>query len=221
MHGIIEQTQLGATGSRTSDAWTDEELLLGYRSRGDRMAFGELVHRYERELFGYLRHYLGDVQQAEDVFQQTFLQVHLKCEQFEPGRKVRPWLYTIATNQAIDLQRRNRRHRMASLDRRIGGDSEDEAGALGQLLDSARLLKGPEPGPVREAELAESREQVRRAVEDLPEPTRQVVILVYFQGLKYREAADVLSIPVGTVKSRLHTAIHKLSETLTSTRLPK
>jgi RNA polymerase sigma-70 factor (ECF subfamily) len=48
-----------------------------------------------------------------------------------------------------------------------------------------------------------------------------VVILVYFQGLKYREAADVLSIPVGTVKSRLHTAIHKLSETLTSTRLPK
>ena len=131
------------------------------------------------------------------------------------GRKVRPWLYTIATNQAIDLQRRNRRHRMASLDRRIGGDSEDEAGALGQLLDS------PGPGPARQTELAESREQVRRAVEDLPEPARQVVILVYFQGLKYREAAQVLSIPVGTVKSRLHTAIHKLSETLTCTRLPK
>ena len=215
MHGTIEHTQPGATGSRTSDAWTDEELLLGYRSRGDRRAFGELVHRYERELFGYLRHYLGNAEQAEDVFQQTFLQVHLKCEQFEPGRKVRPWLYTIATNQAIDLQRRNRRHRMASLDRRIGGDSEDEAGALAQLLDS------PEPGPAREAQLAESREQVRRAVEDLPEPTRQVVILVYFQGLKYREAAQVLSIPVGTVKSRLHTAIHKLSETLTCTRLPK
>lgn len=215
MHGTIEHTQPGATGSRASDAWTDEELLLGYRSRGDRRAFGELVHRYERELFGYLRHYLGDAEQAEDVFQQTFLQVHLKCEQFEPGRKVRPWLYTIATNQAIDLQRRNRRHRMASLDRRIGGDSEDEAGALAQLLDS------PEPGPARAAQLAESREQVRSAVEDLPEPTRQVVILVYFQGLKYREAAQVLSIPVGTVKSRLHTAIHKLSETLTCTRLPK
>ncbi len=221
MHGTIEHTQPGATGSRAPDAWTDEELLLGYRSRGDRRAFGQLVHRYERELFGYLRHYLGDAEQAEDVFQQTFLQVHLKCEQFEPGRKVRPWLYTIATNQAIDLQRRNRRHRMASLDRRIGGDSEDEAGALGQLLDSARLLKGPEPDPARAAQLAESREQVRRAVEDLPEPTRQVVMLVYFQGLKYREAAQVLSIPVGTVKSRLHTAIHKLSETLTCTRLPK
>ena len=221
MHAIIEQSQPDATGSRVSDALTDEELLLGYRSRGDRRAFTELVNRYEGELFGYLRHYLGDVQQAEDVFQQTFLQVHLKCEQFEQGRKVRPWLYTIATNQAIDLQRRNRRHRMISLDRRNGGDSQDEAGGLSQLLDSPRLLKGPEPGPAQQTELAERRRQVRRAVEDLPEPARQVVILVYFQGLKYREAADVLSIPVGTVKSRLHAAIHKLGETLTSIRLPK
>ncbi len=215
MHGIIEQAHVGATGSGGSDAWTDEELLLSYRSRGDRRAFNQLVHRYERELFGYLRHYLGDAEQAEDVFQQTFLQVHLKCEQFEPGRKLRPWLYTIATNQAIDLQRRNRRHRLPSLDRRSGGDSQDETGTLGQLLDS------PEPGPAQRAELAERRAEVRRAVAELPEPTRQVVLLVYFQGLKYREAADVLSIPVGTVKSRLHTAIHKLSETLTSTRLPR
>ena len=215
MHGTIEQTRSDATRSQPSDAWTDEQLLLGYRSRGDRSAFSELVHRYERELFGYLRHYLGDADQAEDVFQQTFLQVHLKCEQFEPGRKVRPWLYTIATNQAIDLQRRNRRHRMASLDRRIGGDSENEAGALGQLLAS------PGPSPIEQTESAEASQQVRRAVEDLPEPAKQVVILVYFQGLKYREAAEVLSIPVGTVKSRLHTAIHKLSETLTTTRLPK
>jgi RNA polymerase sigma-70 factor (ECF subfamily) len=215
MHGIIEQSRLGGTRSGGSDASTDEELLLGYRSRGDLWAFNQLVHRYEKELFGYLRHYLGSAEQAEDVFQQTFFQVHLKCEQFEPGRKVRPWLYTIATNQAIDLKRRNRRHRMASLDRRNGGELEDETGALLDLLDTS------EPGPAQQAELAESREQVRRAVDDLPEAARQVVILVYFQGLKYREAAEVLAIPVGTVKSRLHAAIHKLSETLTWTRLPK
>jgi RNA polymerase sigma-70 factor (ECF subfamily) len=213
MSGTIEQVHLGATGPL--DSWSDEELLLGYRSRGDRQAFSVLVHRYERELFGYLRHYLGSAEQAEDVFQLTFLQVHLKCEQFEPGRRVRPWLYTIATNQAIDLQRRNRRHRMASLDRRNRGDSEDESGTLGQLLDSAV------PDPAEETESAEHRENVRRAVDDLPESARQVVLLVYFQGLKYREAAEVLSIPVGTVKSRLHTAIQKLSETLSTTRLPK
>jgi len=215
MSGTIEHLQPSATAAGAPDAWTDEELLLGYRSRGDRRAFDELVHRYERELFGYLRHYLGNAEMAEDVFQQTFLQVHLKCEQFEPGRKVRPWLYTVATNQAIDLQRRNRRHRMVSLDRRAAVNSEDETGGLVELLVS------PEPDPVEQAESAERGEQVRRAIEGLPEQTKQVVILVYFQGLKYREAAEVLSIPVGTVKSRLHAAIHKLSEALTRTHLPK
>jgi RNA polymerase sigma-70 factor (ECF subfamily) len=145
---------------------------------------------------------------AEDAFQTTFLQVHLKCDQFDPGRKVRPWLYTVATNQAIDAQRRNRRHRMVSLDRRAGNHQGDDAGALIDLLD------GDEPGPEDWLESAERRRFVRQAVEELPEALRQVVLLVYYQGLKYREAAEVLSIPVGTVKSRLHAAIHKLNHTL-------
>ena len=215
MNGTIEQMPPSATLCETAERWTDEELLLEYRSNGGRGAFNELVHRYERELFGYLRHYLGNAETAEDVFQQTFLQVHLKCQQFEPGRKVRPWLYTVATNQAIDMQRRNRRHRMVSLDRRLGGDSEDGAGGLIELLDS------PEPGPVQRAETGERSKEVRQAIDQLPQQARQVVILVYFQGMKYREAAEVLSIPVGTVKSRLHAAINKLSETLTPTHLPK
>ena len=215
MHRTIEQSQLGATGPIASDARTDEELLLGYRSRGDRLAFGDLVHRYERELFGYLRHYLGDAAQAEDVFQQTFLQVHLKCDQFEPGRKVRPWLYTIATNQAIDYQRRNRRHRMSSLDRVPRGNPEGETGTLAELLGVS--ADGPDAG----AEAAEQSETLRRAVDALPGLCRQVVILVYFQGMKYREAAEVLSVPVGTVKSRLHTALQKLTQSLSHVSLPK
>ncbi len=215
MNGTIKHSQLSETITDAPERLTDEELLLGYRSEGDRDLFDELVHRYERELFGYLRHYLGDADMAEDVFQQTFLQVHLKCEKFEPGRKVRPWLYAVATNQAIDMQRRNRRHRMVSLDRRTAGNSDDDQGALIELLDA------PDPGPDSEAESAEQRDQVRLAIENLPEQAKQVVILVYFQGLKYREAADVLSVPVGTVKSRLHAAIHKLSDTLDPTHLPK
>ncbi len=215
MNSTIEQMHLSGTDCNPTPPRTDEDLLLSYRSGGDRGAFDELVHRYERELFGYLRHYLGDVQMAEDVFQQTFLQVHLKCDKFEPGRRVRPWLYTVATNQAIDLKRRNRRHRMVSLDRRAGAADDDDAGRLIELLDN------PQQGPADEAESAEQHEEVRQAVNGLSEQARQVVLLVYFQGLKYREAAEILSIPVGTVKSRLHTAIAKLSETLTRTHLPK
>ena len=194
-------------------AWADEALLLEYRDRGDRRAFEELVHRYEKELFGYLRNYLGDAEMAEDVFQQTFLQIHLKCDQFEADRKLRPWLYAVATNQAIDLQRRHGRHRMASLDRRMKGDADNDTGAFVEIFDS------PQKGPAEESECSEQRDDIRRAVDSLPEQTRQVVMLVYFQGLKYREAAEVLSVPVGTVKSRLHAAIQKLGEVLTPTCL--
>lgn len=214
MNNTIQQMPDSATSSNDTDVLTDEELLLGYRDRGDRGAFDELVHRYERELFGYLRHYLGDADMAEDVFQQTFLQVHLKCSQFDSDRKVRPWLYTVATHQAIDLQRRNHRHRMVSLDRSVGGKSGDDENGL---ID---LLGGSELEPSDEAESAEMRDQVRAAVDSLPEQTKQVVVLVYFQGLKYREAAEILSIPVGTIKSRLHAAIRKLSETLSQCDLP-
>lgn len=208
MNATLGQARSGGCQTLPLLAWTDERLLLEYQSQRDERVFEELVKRYENELYSYLRHYLGSAELAEDVFQQTFLQIHLKCDQFEPGRKVRPWLYTIATNQAIDCQRRNRRHRMASLDRLGASRENDEGHTRGELLGDNQA------GPVAGAEAAEREEVLRRAVDELPEQSRQVVMLVYFQGLKYREAAEVLLIPVGTVKSRLHGAMEKLTETL-------
>ena len=183
---------------------SDEDLLRRCRAGGDSAAFESLVHRYERELYSYLRRYLGSAEMAEDVFQATFLQVHLKKEQFEDGRRFRPWLYAIATNQAIDAQRRNRRHRMASLDTRAG--DEDDGGTL------VEMLQGNGATAVQELENEEAREWVRSAVDTLPETLRGALVLVYHQGMKYREAADVLGVPVGTVKSRLNAALVKLNE---------
>jgi RNA polymerase sigma-70 factor (ECF subfamily) len=183
---------------------SDEELLRRCRRHEDAAAFESLVQRYEQELFSYLRRYLGNAEMAEDVFQATFLQVHLKREQFEEGRRFRPWLYTIATNQAIDAQRRNRRHRMVSLDNRTGG--EDDVGTL------VEMLAGNGQTADKQMEVEEAREWVRSAVDDLPESLKSALMLVYHQGMKYREAADVLGIPVGTVKSRLHSALLKLNE---------
>ena len=179
-------------------------MLRRSRAEGDASAFEVLVHRYETELFNYLRRYLGSAEMAEDVFQATFLQVHLKQEQFEEGRRFRPWLYTIATNQAIDAQRRNRRHRMVSLDQRTGG--EDEVGSIVEMLAGAGRTAD------EQMEDDEARDWVRAAVAELPEPLRGALMLVYHQGMKYREAADVLGIPVGTVKSRLHAALLRLNE---------
>jgi RNA polymerase sigma-70 factor (ECF subfamily) len=186
---------------------SDEGLLERYCSSGDRLAFAELVSRYERELYSYLRRYLNDAVLAEDAFQMTFMQVHLKCDQFDSERKFRPWLYTIATNQAIDAQRRNKRHRGVSLDRpRATANSEDD---LNTLVD---LLVSRESDPAANFETARQAEWVRKAVDALPDLLRGTLTLVYYQGLKYREAADVLGVPVGTVKSRIHAAILKLNE---------
>jgi RNA polymerase sigma-70 factor, ECF subfamily len=199
-------TSSGKLTHRSGDAsLTDEQLLLGYRETGDRDLFTQLVHRYERELFSYLRRYLGDAELAEDAFQAAFLQIHLKVDQYEAGRAVRPWLYTIATNQAIDAQRRTRRHRMVSLDRAGQSDGEE----VGKLLD---LLVSQEVSPTAQLAADERRAWINGAIAELAEPLRDVVQLLYFQGLKYREVADALNIPVGTVKSRMHAAAAKLVE---------
>lgn len=193
---------------------TDEELLLAYRDHGDRQAFNELVYRYEAELYNYLRNYLGDAQMAEDAFQNTFLQVHLKCGQFERGRRVRPWLYTVAVNQAIDAHRRNRRHRLLSLDRRAGTEQGwEESSTLNDVLN------GVETDPAQAFASAEEGASLRQAVDRLPEGLRQAVLLVYFQGLRCRDAAEILGIPVGTIKSRLHAAIQRLGVILSSMRV--
>jgi len=185
--------------------WTDEELLLEYRMTGRPAVFETLVKRYERELYNYLRRFLNNQALAEDAFQATFMQVHLKCHLYDADRKVRPWLYTVATNQAIDIQRRNRRHRLVSLDRpnRVQHDE------LGSLVD---VLSGRDGEPANDLETGERKEWIRRAVAALPEQLQSAVKLVYFRGMKYREAADELSVPVGTVKSRLHAAVKRLGK---------
>src|SRR6201995_4817819 len=124
-----------AVGSADSLArQSDEELLRRYRDEGHQEDFDELVHRYENELYRYLARYLGDRALAEDVFQNTFLQVHLKRGLYEDGRPVRPWLYSIATHQAVDALRKVGRHPTISLDQRPSSAGESDSGGLIDLL---------------------------------------------------------------------------------------
>ncbi|HET6575585.1 MAG TPA: sigma-70 family RNA polymerase sigma factor [Fimbriiglobus sp.] len=188
------------------DRPSDEDLLARLQA-GQRDVFGTLVRRYERELYGYLRRYVGDDDLAADVFQNTFVQVFVKIGQYQPGRPARPWLYAIATNQAIDALRRRSRRADTRADPLLGGDDGDESAR--PLFE---VLRDREPGPVEQAEGAELRQLVRDAVDRLPDLLRQVVVMAYFQGLRYQEIADALDIPLGTVKSRLHAALAKLTE---------
>ncbi|MGF1577898.1 MAG: RNA polymerase sigma factor [Gemmataceae bacterium] len=190
---------------------SDEELLERFRN-GAQEAFELLVRRYERELYGYLRRYLGDANLAEDVFQNTFLQLYTKINTYELGRPVRPWLYTIATHQAIDALRRAGRHQAVSLNQQRD-DTHN-----GEIQNLIALLESQGPSPIHNIQEQERQQWVRDTVNKLPDFLRQVVLLNYYQGLKYREIAEILDIPVGTVKSRLHSAVAKLAESWYATK---
>jgi len=198
---------IGSDSAEGLKQLSDEELMGGYREDGQAALFNELVHRYERELYRYLARYLGDQTAAEDIFQNTFLQVHLKRGLFENGRPFRPWLYAIATHQAVDALRKAGRHPTVSLDQRISsarGDSE-----TGNLID---LLISTTDNPLAGLQESERQQWVRDSIARLPDALRQTLILAYHQDLKYREIAEFLKIPVGTVKSRLHAALEKLQQ---------
>jgi len=184
----------GAAGART-----DEQLLEAYRF-GDRLSFSQLVDRYQRELFHFLVRFLGDRAAAEDVFQETFLQVHQSAEQFDPQRRFRPWLFTIAANKARDLMRSQARRPTNPLQASISpGDDES-----GQFID---LMEASAPMPSEPLEQEELQRLVQGTVMGMPEHLREILLLSYFHQFPYKQISDILQIPLGTVKSRLHAAV--------------
>ena len=177
---------------------TDEQLIAGYQS-GDRESFKLLVSRYERELFHFLVRFLNDRAAAEDMFQETFLQIHQSAETFDTQRRFRPWLFTIAANKARDLMRSNSRRPTNPLQASINGDEDG-----GEFLD---LMQSAEESPDAAMQQRELRQKVQAAVTGMPEHLREILLLSYFHQFPYKQISDILDIPLGTVKSRLHSAV--------------
>jgi hypothetical protein len=122
---------------RSQPQSSDEELLLSYRDSGDHATFALLVHRYEREIYNYLARYLRNPHLAQESYQATYLPLHQKSHLIAEDRRVRPWLYSIATSQAVDLLRREGRHQAISLDqRRQAARGTEEADALAERLEA-------------------------------------------------------------------------------------
>jgi RNA polymerase sigma-70 factor (ECF subfamily) len=182
---------------------TDEALLTAYID-GDRQAFAALLERYRTELHGFLARFLGSSAAADDVFQETFLQVHLAASTFDSTRHFKPWLFTIAANKARDWHRRQKRRRAVSLDAPLGGDPD------GTRLVDIMESKAEVPGNLLES--AETRNRVKDVVDSMPALYREVLQLNYFQKMSYQQIAEVLGVPLGTVKSRLHAAVATFAE---------
>jgi RNA polymerase sigma-70 factor (ECF subfamily) len=175
----------------------DEELLAEHLA-GSPGAFEVLVARYADDLYTFFVRFVGNAAAADDLVQETLLQVHLAADTFDPARPFKPWVYTVAANTARDYLRSRGRRPEQSLDA-VSADSE-----------------APPPSALVEAESVSAPEQmdvesltrlVRALIARMPEHLRLILILGYYQRLPYAEIAEILDIPVGTVKSRLHSAV--------------
>ncbi len=179
------------------DQSTDEALVSAHLN-GHPQAFPILMERYRPELHGFLQRFIGSRAAAEDVFQDTFLQIHISAASFDSTRAFRPWLYTIAANKARDWYRKDRRRRGISLQTPIGEHGD------GELID---LFASNVQSPSRPATMHEEGALVKVAVDAMPHMHREILVMAYFQKLNYQQMADALEIPLGTVKSRLHSAV--------------
>jgi RNA polymerase sigma-70 factor (ECF subfamily) len=183
----------------TGDPRADEQLLADHR-HGDPTAFPLLVFRYQRELYHFLVRFLGDRASAEDVFQEAFLQVHQSADQFDVERRFKPWLFTIAANKARDLLRSNSRKSMSPLQASISQNDEDS----GEFMSLMAMSQETPDQPLEKQEL---REKVQGVVMSMPGNLREILLLSYFHQFSYKHISDILGIPLGTVKSRLHAAV--------------
>jgi RNA polymerase sigma-70 factor (ECF subfamily) len=178
---------------------SDSHLLERYR-RGEEAAFREIVSRYKHSLYAFLRRFVNQQDIVEDVFQETFLQLYTSRESFDTERPLRPWLFTIAANKAKDALRKIQRQATMSLGTMAdaGDVSQDEV---------VNILTSYETTPEEEVSKDETATRVRQIITDMPDNLREILLLAYFEQFSYKHMAQILSIPIGTVKSRLHTAV--------------
>ncbi|MCB9838096.1 MAG: RNA polymerase sigma factor [Phycisphaeraceae bacterium] len=193
-----DSSRHGAPSLRLVDDRTDEQLLEDYRD-GDDAAFRTLIDRHQGALLRFLIRFLGNRALAEDVFQETFIKVHVSAATFDTSRRFKPWLFTIAANTARDYRRREARRPTVGYSAPIsnGGDSRP-------FVD---LMAIDLPGPEASLDAQEQSDRVQRVIDTLPPHLNEILLMSYFQKMSYAQVADALEIPLGTVKSRLHSAV--------------
>ena len=183
----------------------DDAQLIGQALAGQTAAFGQLVQKYQDRLYNTVVHVAGNAEDAKDVVQEAFVQAFLKLESFQGASAFYTWLYRIAFNVAATHCRRRGAMRSAE---RIALAEGHLRNAVEPHPDNA----ADDPGERLERE--ERCRQVRHAISQLPEEHRVVLVLREMDGCCYETIAEILDLPVGTVRSRLHRARMQLREQL-------
>jgi len=187
----------------------DSEIVKRAQA-GDHDAFRILVERYQGRAYGLALRILRNEEQAKDAVQDSFLKVYRSLDRFEGRAGFYTWLYRIVMNQCLDHKRRDKS------DREVEWNDESAVG----VLDASELAASPagrdadREAPDVAIERSEIRQAVARAINALPEDARRTIQLREIDGLSYKEIAEAMGIPKGTVMSRLHYARQRLRELL-------
>lgn len=189
--------------AKTIENMEEKELLRRFCS-GDEAAFRDLVEAYKDPLYNFLRKFVGAQDLIEDVFQDTFMQLYLSRESFDLERSLKPWLFTIAANKAKDLLRKMKRDNSIA----VGSIADDSESSIEDVFSS---IGSNETTPLDMYITEETQGRVREIIDGMPVKLREILLMAYFEQFSYKQMADVLSIPIGTVKSRLHSAVARFS----------
>ena len=200
---------MGADGGLSSDRWRERDLelsdiqIIERTLGGETDAFNLLVRRWERQIYGLSLRMLGRDEEAKDATQETFLSAYRNLSKFRGEAKFSSWIYRIALN-ICNTRLRSRAKFTLSLDEQremsgfeLAADTDD----LGSGIQQEQITR-----------------HVRRALQGLPSEMRQVIIMKEYEGLKFSEIAEVLGIPISTVKTRMYTGLSELRKRLSHLR---
>ena len=185
------------------DSSKDVELVLKSK-KGELSAFGELVEKHQSLVINFCYRMLGNREDAEDIAQETFLRAFAALHRFQPRAKFSTWLLTIAKNLTLNLLR-NRRKR---------GQSVSSTRRFDEERQTVDLLPADEPGPGQALLGKERAEWVHRALQELSDTHRNIILFRDFEGMAYEDIAKIMGCRRGTVKSRLFRAREQLREKL-------
>jgi RNA polymerase sigma-70 factor (ECF subfamily) len=189
---------------------SDEDLMLRFKN-GDRGAFNVLARRWEKPLLNLCYRLLQDIEKAKDIRQEVFLRVCKAARRYKPSAKFSTWLYRITLNRCFDeLKNEKRRGEIA-----LETSYQDKAGKR-WLLEEILVEKSAPPDKI--AEKNEIAQIVKRAIAQLSEEQRAVLIMRHYEGLKFKEIAEIMGCPESTVKSRMYYGMEHLRRLLSCLR---
>jgi RNA polymerase sigma-70 factor (ECF subfamily) len=177
---------------------SDDANLIAETLAGQTAAFGKLVEKYQDRLFNTVAHLAGNVEDARDIVQEAFVQAFIKLDTFRGSSAFYTWLYRIAFNMTAAWRRK--RKPVGSIDR-----NREQIGL--EPMDNCN-------GPLEQLEQKERCRQVRHALKQLSDEHRKILVLREIEGCGYETIAEILDLPIGTVRSRLHRARLQLREEL-------